>query len=140
MSGELSDAVGLACELVAARTPNPPGDERAAAEVVVRALHDLGIEGVEVVGESPERANVIARVRGRGGGRTLILAGHLDTKPPGDAGAWETPPWEPVIRDGRLYGLGSADMKGAVAAMVHAAADVAEAELEGDLVLVFTAD
>jgi acetylornithine deacetylase len=132
--------VELACELVAAATPNPPGDERAAADVVVAHLRRLGIDDVRVVGPSPERPNVLARVPGSGGGPTLILNGHLDTKPPGDLAAWETPPWEPVVRDGRLYGLGAADMKGAVAAMTYAAAEIAEDEVAGDLVLVFTAD
>lgn len=141
MSGaKLGAAARLACELVAAPTPNPPGDERAAAAVIVRALHDLGIQDVELVGESPQRPNVVARVRGRGGGRSLILNGHTDTKPPGDLDAWETPPWDPVVRDGHLFGLGSADMKGAVAAMVHAAAEVAQAEVAGDLILAFTVD
>lgn len=132
--------LGLACDLIAARTPNPPGNESAAAAVVVRALHDLGIDDVVATGAEPERPNVIACVRGRTGERSLILSGHLDTKPPGDLDAWDTPPWEPVVRDGSLHGLGSADMKGAVAAMVFAAADVAEAEVAGDLILVFTAD
>lgn len=141
MSGaELGAAARLACELVAAPTPNPPGDECAAAAVIVRALHDLGIRDVELIGESSQRPNVVARVRGRGGGRSLILNGHTDTKPPGDLDAWETPPWEPVVRDGHLFGLGSADMKGAVAAMVHAAAEVAQAEVAGDLILAFTVD
>jgi acetylornithine deacetylase/succinyl-diaminopimelate desuccinylase family protein len=132
--------IALARDLVAAASQNPPGDERAVADVLVRALRDLGIADVRVVGPTPVRRNVIARIPGRGGGRSLILNGHIDTKPPGDLDAWETPPWEPVVRDGRLYGLGAADMKGAVAAMVFAAAEVARAELAGDLVLVFSAD
>jgi len=132
--------VALAADLVAAASPNPPGDERAVADVLVRTLRDLGIAEVQVVGPAPDRRNVIARIPGRGGGRSLILNGHIDTKPPGELDAWETPPWEPVVRDGRLYGLGAADMKGAVAAMAFAAAEVARAELPGDLVLVFSAD
>ena len=119
---ELAGPLRLACRLIAARTPNPPGDERAAATVVTTALHELGIDQVEVIGATPERPNVIARVPGHGGARSLILCGHLDTKPPGDLDAWKTPPWEPVIRNGHLYGLGSADMKGAVAAMVFSGA------------------
>lgn len=139
-SGDTGGAIGLALELVATASPNPPGDERAVADVLVRTLRDLGIDDVQVVGPTPKRRNVIARVPGRGGGPCLILNGHIDTKPPGDLDAWETPPWEPEVRDGRLYGLGAADMKGAVAAMVFAAAEVAAAEVAGDLVLMFTAD
>lgn len=132
--------LGLARELVAAATPNPPGDERAAADVLTRTLRSLGIDDVQVVGPSPSRPNVLARIRGRGGGRSLILNGHIDTKPSGDLDAWETQPWDPVVRDGRLHGLGAADMKGAVAAMVYAAAEVARAGTDGDLILAFTAD
>jgi acetylornithine deacetylase len=132
--------ITLTADLVAAASPNPPGDERPAADVLVRALHDLGIDDVQVVGPTPLRPNVIARIPGRGGGRSLILNGHIDTKPPGDLEAWETPPWEPVVREGSLYGLGSADMKGAVAAMTFAGAEIARTDLAGDLVLMFTAD
>ena len=132
--------IALARDLVAAASQNPPGDERAVAGTSWCgrcATRDCRCPGG---GATPVRRNVIARIPGRGGGRSLILNGHIDTKPPGDLDAWETPPWEPVVRDGRLYGLGAADMKGAVAAMVFAAAEVARAELAGDLVLVFSAD
>jgi len=126
--------------LVAASSPNPPGDERAAAAVVVRSLRALGIDDIQLVGPSPARQSVIARVAGQGGGPSLILSGHLDTKPPGDLAAWTTPPYDPVVEDGHLRGLGAADMKGAVAAMVYAGADIAKAGVAGDLILVFTAD
>ena len=70
-----------------------------------------------------------------------MLCGHLDTKPPGDLESWDTDPWDPDRRDGELIGLGSGDMKAAVAAMVYAAAALREIGLsEGSLSLVFTAD
>lgn len=54
-------------------------------------------------------------------GPLLALAGHTDVVPPGPREQWRSDPFEPVVRDGRLYGRGAADMKGAVAAMVTAA-------------------
>lgn len=134
------ELIDLACALVAARTPSPPGDETAAAIVVGDRLRSLGIADVEVLAADPARPNLIARIRGRGGGPTLVLNGHLDTKPPGDLAAWRTPPYEPTFEGGMLAGLGAADMKGAVAAMAIAGLVVAEAGARGDLVLAFTAD
>lgn len=57
----------------------------------------------------------------RGQGETLAFAGHTDVVPPGDANRWISPPFEPSIRDGMLFGRGAADMKGSLAAMVVAA-------------------
>ena len=127
-------------ELVAAPSPSPPGDERAVAALVAGRLRALGIGDVEVLAKAPERPNVLARVPGRGDGPTLMLAGHLDTKPPGDLAAWRTPPWKPAVANGTLTGLGSADMKGAVAGMVYAASAVAATGVRGTLALALTAD
>ncbi len=134
------ELVEFARELVAAPSPNPPGDERAVASLVAERLRALGVDDVSIVAREPERPNVLASVPGRGAGRTLILNGHLDTKPPGDLAAWRTPPWEPVVSDGTLTGLGAADMKGAVAAMVYAAGAVAAAGSHGTLQVVLAAD
>ena len=135
-----AELIDFVCELVATPSPSPPGDERAAAGLVAERLRALGVAQVEVASLVTERPNVLGRVPGRGQGPTLMLCGHLDTKPPGDLGAWKTPPWDPVVDDGVLTGLGSADMKGAVGAMVYAAAAVAEVGTDGTLALVFTAD
>jgi acetylornithine deacetylase len=132
--------VDFARELVATPSPNPPGDERAVAEVVAAKLRELGVERVEAVGSSEKRPNLIARV-GDPTGRTLILGGHLDTKPPGDLDAWSRDPFGAAVEDGELHGLGAGDMKGAVAAMVFAAAALEDAGIDGGgVTLVLTAD
>src|SRR2546430_13006348 len=115
--GELID---FACALVATPSPNPPGDERAVAALVVDKLRALGIGRIDTVGANEARPNVIARV-GSTARPALVLCGHLDTKPPGDLSQWRLDPYGASIEEGELYGLGSGDMKGAVAAMVFAA-------------------
>jgi len=131
----------FARELIATPSPNPPGDERAVAAVTRKRLEQLGIIEVSEYAQVEERPNLVASIRGAGEGPTLVLSGHLDTKPAGDMERWETDPWDPVIRDGDLYGLGSGDMKVAVAAMVYAAAAVSRVKgWSGELQLVFTAD
>lgn len=132
----------FARELISTPSPNPPGDERAVARLVVERLEALGVSEVRQVGATEERPNVIACVPGRARRPRLILNGHLDTKPPGDLTAWRTDPWEAVVERGRLYGLGSCDMKAAVAAMVYAGAALGSLDrpTAGELVLVFTAD
>ena len=73
--------------------------------------------GMEV--ERREAWGLVGRWAGSGDGATLMLNGHIDVVPTGDADAWSTPPFAAVVRDGRLYGRGSCDMKaGLVAAHI----------------------
>ena len=78
----------------------------------------------------------------RGQGETLAFAGHTDIVPPGDANRWITPPFEPTIRDGMLFGRGAADMKGSLAAMVVAAERfvAAHPQHKGRLAFLITSD
>jgi acetylornithine deacetylase len=139
--GERHDElIEFAAELVAAPSPNPPGDETRVAELVCGRLRALGAADVAIAAAEPGRPNVLATFGATRPGQVLVLNGHLDTKPPGDLAAWETPPFEPVVRDGVLTGLGAADMKGAVAAITYAAGAVAAAGVKGTLRVVFTAD
>lgn len=102
-------------KMVAIPTRNPPGDERPCAEFVYRTLMDWGIETELVYEPYPERPQVVAWIRGTGDGPTVVLNGHLDVVTEGDPAEWTHPPFE-ATRDGdRLYGRGTADMKGAVA-------------------------
>jgi acetylornithine deacetylase/succinyl-diaminopimelate desuccinylase-like protein len=134
------DVVGLTELLVATPSPNLPGDERAVAAVVRDAAAHWGMTAIRTVAQVDERPNVLIDIDFGTGGRHLALSGHLDTKPVGDA-VWATDPFVATRIDDYLYGLGTCDMKGAVAAMVIAAGHVAQQGLRaGRLTLVFTAD
>src|SRR4051812_22967376 len=121
------DAVALTRALVAIDSRNPviaPGGpgESTAASLLAGVLADWGFE-VELQEVAPGRPNVIART-GRRGGPVLMFNGHLDIV--GTEGMVHEP-FDPALRDGRIYGRGSADMKGGIAAMCAAAARAASA-------------
>jgi len=105
------------------------GDTWEVASAYARHLEQIGLE-VEVLRDFPNDPCVVARLRGAGGGPTLEFNGHLDTVPVDHPA--------PYITDGRIYGRGSADMKGGLAAMAEAARVLAESglRLKGDLLLV----
>ena len=120
--------VDLTRELV--RAESPTGREAPAAEVLVRALGDLGYDDVRV----DAAGNVIGELY-RGEGPTLMLNGHIDTVPAGDPDAWPHPPFGGVLEDGFVYGRGACDMKGPVAAMAVGARRAADDGVSGRIVL-----
>lgn len=66
------------------------------------------------------RPNLVGRLRGKGGGRSILLTGHIDVVPPGPLDHWEHPPFEGVLQEQKVYGRGAVDMKGGVACMLMA--------------------
>lgn len=135
------DAVALTRALVAVDSRNPsltvdgPG-EGAAAELLARVLREWGF-AVDLIEAIPGRPNVLGRIGGGEGGRSLLLNGHLDTV--GVVGMTHAP-FSPDVRDGRLYGRGSADMKAGIAAMCAAAARAADAGLGGEVIITAVVD
>jgi len=115
------ELIELCSRLVAAVSVNPPGRTAEAAEVVHAYLSDHGIatETVTADGEAP---NIIGRIEGGAGGRHVVFNAHMDTMEAGDEAAWTVPITRLTRRDGRLYGLGVGNMKGALAAMCLATA------------------
>ncbi|MGV3344973.1 succinyl-diaminopimelate desuccinylase [Enterobacteriaceae bacterium LUAb1] len=106
--------IELAQQLI--RRPSLSPDDAGCQEILIKRLRAAGFTIEEM--NIDDTRNFWAW---RGEGETLAFAGHTDVVPPGDVQRWNNPPFEPTIRDGMLYGRGSADMKGSLAAMVVAA-------------------
>ena len=107
-------------ELVRVESENPPGNEAEAGALAERYCRDLGLS-VEVHEAVSGRPNVIARWEG-GPGPTLGYCSHIDVVPAGDPALWEVDPYGAEISGGRLYGRGSSDAKGPIAAALEAVA------------------
>jgi cysteinylglycine-S-conjugate dipeptidase len=90
------------------------------AETVASMLRSSSVEDVEVLSIPGGMPAVLGRRPGPAGAPTVLLYAHHDVQPPGDTGAWESAPFEPSERNGRLYGRGAADDKAGIA--VHLAA------------------
>ena len=142
-----AEAIALLAELVAIDSTNPvflaadgaglPVGERRCNEVLADRLAAAGCETTWVAPD-PERPNLVGRRRGVGGGRSLVLNGHVDTVA-AERSAWTTDPWRPTERDGALFGLGAADTKAGVTAIWTAlrALEDADVALAGDVVVHF---
>jgi acetylornithine deacetylase/succinyl-diaminopimelate desuccinylase family protein len=134
--------VALTQRLVRIPSENPPGMTQAACDAVAEELTAAGFT-VRYVEETPGFVSVIGEHRFSEDGPTLVFNGHLDVVPVGDSrDDWTHDPFGGEVQDGRLYGRGSLDMKGAVAAVITAAeAAVADPRgLTGKLVITAVAD
>jgi acetylornithine deacetylase/succinyl-diaminopimelate desuccinylase-like protein len=135
--------IGAAQRLIAAASPNPPGDTAVVASAAAEILRET-IPGIDValfdVGQGI--VNLAARVHGHGAGRRIILNGHLDTYPVNESLPWSVDPLGGLVRDGRLYGRGAADMKGGIAASMTALAELAKLRQhwDGEVVLTLAGD
>jgi acetylornithine deacetylase/succinyl-diaminopimelate desuccinylase-like protein len=143
VSGRTARIVEVARRLIAVPSPNPPGlthDVAVAAAGIVRDL--VPGAAVTVHRVSDVVSNVVAVVSGNGPGRRVVLNGHLDTYPLGEAAGWSVDPFAGEVRDGRLYGRGAADMKGGITASIVALSALAEcaADWPGEAVLTLAGD
>ena len=127
-------------ELIRVDTTNPPGNETAAAELLRDYLEASGVS-CELHAKAPERANLVARIPGRGDGPKLLFLSHTDVVL-ADASEWSADPFGGELRDGEVWGRGALDMKGQVAASAVAIASLAREGFEpaGDLIFAATAD
>lgn len=108
--------IALTRDLVRIPSVNPPGEEQEVAGFYAERMRKLGLE-VTVFDVKPGRPNVVGVYRG-GDGPTIMFNGHLDVVPPGDIKSWSRDPFGGQIENGRIYGRGSTDMKGGLAAML----------------------
>lgn len=134
-------AVGLLQQLIRHRTVNPPGDERALQEELAAEFTAAGFE-VSLVGRTPERPNLVARLRGIEEGPVLGLLSHVDTVL-ADPSEWQRDPWSGDLVDGEVWGRGAQDMKSQTAAECAAALELAASgwrPARGDLLVIVVVD
>lgn len=133
------ETVKLLQEMIRFKTVNEPGDELPLADFIKEKLEGWGIRA-EVDDFGDNRGNVFGRIEGSGERKALLFNGHLDTVPPGDI-KWEYDPYSGEVKDDKIYGRGSADMKGGLAAMLMAIKAVKKADwkLKGDFIYSATA-
>jgi acetylornithine deacetylase len=136
----LDEVTQLTCDLVAIDSVNPDlvnhgGGEKAIALFVARWFRDQGLI-VETIEPLPGRPSVVGILRGKGGGRSLMLNAHMDTV--GAGGMVEA--FKPFVESGRIHGRGALDMKGSLAAIMVAAKHARTLDLAGDLIVTAVAD
>lgn len=113
------------------RLPSPAGEERAVVECAAAEMRRLGFDQVFV----DENGSLVGIVDGAQPGPTLLFDGHCDTVGVAPGISWQHDPFGAAIEDGRMYGRGTSDMKGAIAAMIHAAGAVDCTRLAGRVVV-----
>jgi len=145
------DAVAFLKRMVS--IPSVTGDEAAIQKFMSGYLEEIGLKvdlwetdweelkkhpGYRPVARGYEgRPNILATLKGTGGGRSLLLNGHTDVIPVGNGEGWSDDPWSAKIENGRLYGRGSCDMKSGVASHVLAVKYLKELGLtpKGDVLI-----
>ena len=139
---ELRDeATRLLRDLLRVDTSNPPGRETPAALLLKEYLEANGVE-CELVANDPDRANLVARIPGSGGGPSLALVGHTDVVP-ADAQDWRHPPFSGHLdEDGYVWGRGAVDMKNETATRAVTMAVLGREGFrpQGDLLFIAEAD
>lgn len=110
-------------------------------EAVIQECYDKHQEG-NLGHDQTDRYNVYATFKGTKGGKSILFNGHIDVMPADDADEWTTPPFEPDIRDGRMYGRGTADMKSGLMASAMAVKLLQDAgyEIPGDVTITSVCD
>ena len=147
----VNQLVDLTCELI--KFPSEEGNESEIQDYVAGILKklDLKVDKWELKKEELKkhewfvpvekdyhgRPNVVGVLKGGGGGKSIILNGHVDVVPVENPSKWKHDPWRGTVENGRIYGRGALDMKGGVAAMIMAVKSIVESQvrLKGDVII-----
>ncbi len=113
------------------KIPSVLGDENRVAERVLAEMKFLGYDQVDV----DSAGSVVGVIQGNADGPTMVFDAHMDTVDVHPRSAWEHDPFGAEVVGGRIYGRGSSDMKGALAAMVHGCGGLHRAEISGRVVV-----
>jgi acetylornithine deacetylase/succinyl-diaminopimelate desuccinylase-like protein len=127
-------------DLLRLDTSNPPGNESRVARYLKRVADENGIPA-DLLGPDPDRLNFVARLKGNGGARPLVLMAHSDVVPV-DRSQWSADPFAATVKDGVLYARGAEDIKSLLAAELAVMVELKQsrAPLTRDLILVSESD
>jgi acetylornithine deacetylase/succinyl-diaminopimelate desuccinylase-like protein len=127
-------------DLLKLDTSNPPGNESRVARYLKRVADENGIPA-ELLGPDPNRLNFIARLKGTGAARPLLLMAHSDVVP-ADRSQWSVDPFAATVKDGVLYARGAEDIKSLLAAELAVMVELklAKTPLSRDIILVSESD
>lgn len=114
------EVMNTVCELVKRRSYS--GEEEKVAEYMIAYMKAAGFDEAF----TDDYGNVIGAIHGKRQGKTILFDGHMDTVPVEDVSRWSHDPFDPVLKDGKLYGRGTSDMKGAIGAFLAAGAFFAQ--------------
>ena len=136
-----SDLVLLLRDLIREKSVNPPGNVSGVAEILRHHLSSIGMD-VSLHTSAPGMVNVQAVLKGPSGKPRFLFNGHTDVVTEGDHSKWTVDPFEGVVKDGRIYGRGAADMKGGLAAITTSLRGLVESgmKLNGDVIFQAVAD
>ena len=137
----IDPTVAMLVDLIRIDTSNPPGNEAAIAEYLAPKLKAAGFEVDVIQTPTPGKAVLIARLKGDGSKRPLLLAAHADVVGV-EREKWSVDPFAGLIRDGYVFGRGAIDFKGGMAVFVRAAMMLAENKvpLARDVIVLAEAD
>jgi succinyl-diaminopimelate desuccinylase len=119
IEADRSRLIGFLQEFLRIKTPNPPGDTRAAGEFLTRFLNEEQLSHRVIVAH-PEMPNVVASFDGRRAGKHLVLNGHMDVFPVEQGEVWAHGPWSGDLADACVWGRGAVDMKCGTTASIFA--------------------
>jgi acetylornithine deacetylase/succinyl-diaminopimelate desuccinylase-like protein len=140
IGADSSALVELLQNLIRFNTVNPPGDEAECAGYIAKRLHEAGIDA-KLLGNSPQRLNLVARLPGQDLAPPFLMFGHLDVVGVAEQ-TWTHPPFAGILENGYIWGRGALDMKGGVAMMVSALIRLKQEAFvpKGDLILALLCD
>lgn len=140
---DINEIIHVAQQLIQIPSINPPGNESKVGKFVRTYMKDKGIK-TEIQKVLPGRYNVIARLKGKGEAKPILFSSHMDVVPVSsyEAKRWDFDPFSGEICDGYMYGRGSADAKGGLAAAMVAMATLSKSKIKpkGDVILAATVD
>ncbi|TFG05318.1 MAG: M20 family peptidase [Promethearchaeota archaeon] len=139
---ESKDEIISFCQsLIQQRSINPPGSEKAAAQSIVSKLQENEIL-INVQDYANDRGNIIATLLGSANGKKLLYNGHIDVVPVPPGEKWKVDPFKGMLKQNKIWGRGTVDMKGNIAAMVMSAIILKRLQvpLNGGLILNFVSD